>query len=237
LLDRPVHAFQAPGVDGHGEVLDSIEALAATYVTLLNEQHPTGPVLLGGWSSGALIAFEMAVQLRRRGRAVAGVVMIDCPAPMNSAPLEEKVLLGWFLEDLALDLPVADLVAAVEFGDARRQLEQVAALLQQSGRPLELSLDQLTSIYRVFSGIVRGSRSHVGVKTDVDLLQIRARDGIVSEFAECPYAADPAWGWKAYTTGNVDAEKFAGTHYTLLSNSSVPALAKAVEGWLQSRER
>ncbi len=239
LLDRPVHAFQAPGLEGQGEPLDSIEALALTYVDLLERQQPDGPVLLGGWSSGALIAFEMAVQLRRRGRTVAGVVMIDCPAPLPGDPVPDRTLLGWFLEDLALDLPVAQLTASVnaEGMDARRQLEQVDQSLQASGRALALDLDQLTAIYRVFLGTVRGSRRYAGTPVDVDVLLVRARDGVVSEFAEHPQSAHPDWGWRAFTTANVDAEFFAGTHYTLLSEASVAGVAKAIDGWLRSREK
>ncbi len=238
LLDRPVYAFQAPGLEGRGEPLDSIEALAATYVDLLEAQQPEGAVLLGGWSSGALIAFEMALQLRRRGRMVAGVAMLDCPAPLAGPAVDDRVLLGWFLEDLALDLPVAQLLASVEVaGGARQQLEQVAAVLVQSGRPLALDLEQISAIYQVFTGIVRGSRRYAGAHSDVDLLLIRARDGAVSEFAAHPHGQRTDWGWRDFSSANVDTESFTGTHYTLLSESSLPGVAKAIEGWLLSREK
>ncbi|HEV2149690.1 MAG TPA: amino acid adenylation domain-containing protein, partial [Longimicrobiaceae bacterium] len=238
LLDRPVHAFQAPGVDGREAPLDSIAALAETYVARLEEVQPAGPVRLGGWSSGALIAFEMAAQLERRGRTVAGVAMIDCPAPHPGPPVDDAVLLAWFLEDLALDLPVAELVASLDGSapDPRAQLEQVARTLRTSGRELGLDLDQLTAIYRVFLGIVRGSRRYEGAPVAADLLVVRAADGVVSEFAGHPSAHTPDWGWRALTSGTVRSERFPGTHYTLLSDATVAGLAGTIEGWLLAGE-
>ncbi|CAN7255778.1 amino acid adenylation domain-containing protein [Pseudoduganella sp. LjRoot289] len=237
LLARPVHAFQAPGLDGQDSLPDSIEALAASHVALLEQQQPDGQVLLGGWSSGALIAFEMARQLRGRGRAVGGVVLIDCPAPLSGEPVDDKVLLGWFLEDLALGLPVAELLASVDAVQARAQLEQVSALLLQSGRPLAIDLEQLTAIYRVFGGIVRASRAYAGGSADVDMLLIRARDGVVGEFAALPHPARPDWGWASRTSGSVHIETLAGSHHTLLAGCCVAAVAERTERWLRRREK
>ncbi len=181
----------------------------------------------------------MAVQLRHRGRTVAGVAMIDCPAPLSGAQVPDKTLLDWFLEDLALDLPVAQLTASIDATgmEARQQLEQVAQALQASGRELVLDLEQLTAIYRVFLGIVRGSRRYAGSPINADVLLLRANDGIVSEFAGHPQSHRPDWGWRAFTTGNVDTKFFTGTHYTLLSEVSVAGVARTIEGWLRTREK
>jgi thioesterase domain-containing protein len=67
----------------------SIAAIAAHYVKEIAALRPTGPIALGGWSIGAIIALEMAQQLRRHGRAVAQLVIIDmipwnCDFPPNT---------------------------------------------------------------------------------------------------------------------------------------------------------
>jgi thioesterase domain-containing protein len=79
--DRPVHAFQAPGLDGEREPFGSIEDLARLYVDALVDTHPTGSIHLGGWSLGGIVAFEMAALLRQRGRAVATLAVFDTDAP------------------------------------------------------------------------------------------------------------------------------------------------------------
>ena len=86
-MDRPVHGLQAPGLHG-GPQPDELPALAALYVDAVQEAQPAGPYLLGGWSSGGVIAYEMARQLEAQGHTVAQLVVIDAPAPMphDTAP-------------------------------------------------------------------------------------------------------------------------------------------------------
>jgi pyochelin synthetase len=236
-LNRPICAFQAPGLEGHGDPLDSIEALAKGYVERLMVRQPAGPVFLGGWSSGALIAFEMAVQLRERGREVGGLVVIDCPSPRPSGPIDARVLLAWFLEDLALNLPIGELVQSIDLHGLtpEQHIEQVAEVLKELGRDLG-DIGALTDIYRVFLGIVRGSRRYAGAFTDVDIFLVRATDGLVSEFACHPAAASSDWGWQSFTSGEITMRTSRGTHHTLLSKDSVPSIADSIEQWLFHRE-
>ncbi len=234
LLERPVFGFQAPGVDGDAEPHTSIEALAARYVEELEAHQPSGPVLLGGWSSGALIAFEMAAQVRLKGREVRGVVMIDCPAPLLHAAIPHRTLLSWFLEDLALGLPVAALIDALEPcpSDPGEQLAQLSTVQAARGERLPLDLPQMTAIYRVFLGIVQGSRRYHANPVDVDVLLIRAEHDVVSEFADHPCANEPGWGWQELCKTLATAS-LPGSHYTLLGASSVARLAAETECWLR----
>lgn len=61
----------------------SIEEIARYYVETLNAFQPEGKIVIGGWSVGAIIAFEMAQQLRAIGRDVPLLVAID-GAPCNT---------------------------------------------------------------------------------------------------------------------------------------------------------
>lgn len=61
----------------------SIEAMARHYIDLIATHQPEGPVALAGWSAGAIIALEMAQQLRRQGREVPVLVALD-GAPCNT---------------------------------------------------------------------------------------------------------------------------------------------------------
>jgi acyl-CoA synthetase (AMP-forming)/AMP-acid ligase II/3-oxoacyl-(acyl-carrier-protein) synthase/thioesterase domain-containing protein/acyl carrier protein len=56
----------------------SVEQLASRYLDLLEAGNLLGsPIVLGGWSFGGLVAYEMAVQLGVRGGSVPVVVLID----------------------------------------------------------------------------------------------------------------------------------------------------------------
>jgi amino acid adenylation domain-containing protein len=66
-----------PEADGE----DRIEDIAGRYVDAVLARHRDGPILLGGYSLGGAIAFEMAQQLVQRGRDAALLVMIDSRRP------------------------------------------------------------------------------------------------------------------------------------------------------------
>jgi thioesterase domain-containing protein len=81
--DQPLFGLQARGVDGRSEPHDSIGAMADAYLAELLQLQPSGPYLLGGYSGGGVVAFEMAQRLRARGAAVPFVGMIDSPCPQR----------------------------------------------------------------------------------------------------------------------------------------------------------
>jgi thioesterase domain-containing protein len=74
----------ARGVDDGREPLSCVEAMAAVHVEEAIAAHPGGPFRIAGWSFGALVAFEMGVQLRRDGRGAA-VVLLD-PLALLASP-------------------------------------------------------------------------------------------------------------------------------------------------------
>jgi thioesterase domain-containing protein/acyl carrier protein len=65
-----------PGLDDR-YAYDSVESLAAEYAKEIAEVDPEGPYALLGLSFGGILAFEAAQQLRRAGREVAFVVLLD----------------------------------------------------------------------------------------------------------------------------------------------------------------
>jgi thioesterase domain-containing protein/aryl carrier-like protein len=75
--ERPFWGLQAPGVDGICSPETTVEALARQYVRAIRTVQPRGPYMLGGWSFGAIVAYEMACQLRSEGDRVAALVAID----------------------------------------------------------------------------------------------------------------------------------------------------------------
>jgi amino acid adenylation domain-containing protein len=80
-VQRPFYALQSPALEGNPLPPDiSIEALAQSYLDAVRTAVPKGPYLLGGWSFGGLVAFEMAQALRRAGEEVALLALLDSHA-------------------------------------------------------------------------------------------------------------------------------------------------------------
>ncbi|MEW6406571.1 MAG: alpha/beta fold hydrolase, partial [Chloroflexota bacterium] len=78
--DQPFFAFQARGIEEGQQPFTHIEDMAAYYVKALREAQPDGPYLLGGYSMGGMVAFEMAQQLQAQDQKVAMLAIIDVPA-------------------------------------------------------------------------------------------------------------------------------------------------------------
>ncbi|HEX8359293.1 MAG TPA: alpha/beta fold hydrolase, partial [Longimicrobium sp.] len=77
----PVYGFQPRGLDGAAIPHATVRAAAASYLRALDEAFPAGPVHLLGHSFGGWVVFEMAARLRRAGRPVASLTLIDTRVP------------------------------------------------------------------------------------------------------------------------------------------------------------
>ena len=81
--DQPVYAFKSRGMDGLEE-FETIEEIAAQYVSDLRQFQPRGPYHLGGYCFGGNVAFEMARQLKAQNQEVALLFLMNC-WPNNSS--------------------------------------------------------------------------------------------------------------------------------------------------------
>lgn len=73
-----VFGVQAPSGRIHDPAFGaSVVSLAALYASVIAAASPTGALVLAGWSAGAVIALEIAHQLRALGREVSLVVAFD----------------------------------------------------------------------------------------------------------------------------------------------------------------
>jgi len=81
--DRPVYGLQARGIYGGQAPHETFEEMARDNIAEMRTVQPRGPYLLGGFSGGGLVAYEMAQQLRAAGEETALVVLLDTPYPAD----------------------------------------------------------------------------------------------------------------------------------------------------------
>ena len=86
--DRPVYGISSPVYDSKPYKLpSSLYEVARQYVWLIRREiQPKGPYLLGGWSTGGMIAMKMAEILEEQGETVLHVIMIDSANPETYPP-------------------------------------------------------------------------------------------------------------------------------------------------------
>ena len=231
------YGLQAPGYAEGGDPPGRVEDYAAEYVSAVltsGTAWSAGPCVLAGWSSGAVIAFEMARQFERLGQPADRLVVIDAPAPAESLPPDEATLTLWFLEDLGIGFRLGDLeaaeVAAVAEAPAADQLGLALRLAGRHGAALpDVDLADLAAALATFLAVVRACHGYGGARIATDITVVRAASGSVSEFAGHPREADPDWGWAAFTRGTVTAVRVPGSHHSIMAAGNAGALAEAIK--------
>jgi thioesterase domain-containing protein len=225
--DQPFYGLQHPGLYDDRRPFTRIQAMAAHYIDALRTLQPEGPYLLGGWSMGALAAFEMAAQLRAQGESVAVLALLDPPAPIAPDRADYQADGATLLARFARDYGLALEDAALSW-EHFRQLgpdAQLSYLLAQA-RAANLvtsavDLKQLGRHLRVFLANDRARRRYTPQHYAGRITLIRAAERAVS--------SDLALGWSRWAAGGVDVYTLPGDHYTLLKDPHVRALAERLQ--------
>src|SRR6185369_9733053 len=90
------YGFQSDGLEEGQTPLTTIESMAASYIKEMRSLQPEGPYQITGLSMGAVVAFEMAQQLKQMNESVSLLALLDggCednPTPFLSADYEERL--------------------------------------------------------------------------------------------------------------------------------------------------
>ncbi|MDX2679231.1 non-ribosomal peptide synthetase [Streptomyces sp. NY05-11A] len=229
-LDGPSYAFQAPGPAVGRAPLQTVEELAALYADALRTVQPYGPYRLGGWSSGAVIALEMAHLLEQRGETVERLAVIDSPAPVEPGETDETTTLLWFLEDLDIGFDPTivgpeDFFALSSMAEDERLDRALELARRQPLAVPDLDVEGLRLTWPVFQGIIRAGHSYRAAQINADVTVVQASRGRVSEFIGHPHADSSDWGWSALTRGQAVGAVVDGTHHTLLTDRHVTDVA------------
>jgi pyochelin synthetase len=224
LIDRPLYGIQAStSVKDVSHRRDIIE-LAGRYVADVREIQMNGPYSLGGWSSGAMIAFEMAAQLEAAGEQVTQVYILDGPVPVGHGELNDERLLLWFLDDLALGLPLERLRDQNFSGQTLEEQLLTAETLLEVGNGAKIDLKPLLANFQIFRDLIVAGSRYVPKTISADLTVVRVAEDIVDEFSTHPHRNESDWGWRGFTRGQVRCARVPGTHHSFLTEP-------LVDGW------
>ncbi|HLM54816.1 MAG TPA: amino acid adenylation domain-containing protein [Pyrinomonadaceae bacterium] len=218
---QPFYGLQAPGLDGRDEPLTNFEELAALYVEAVRSIRPRGPYLLGGWSMGGPVAFEMAQQLRRQGQPVALLAVLDSHAPGDAAraiPTDDETLLGMFAGNLGRrhGFELEDLRGRT-FDEKLSRLGQLA--VETGALPAGPDPRHVERLFRVFKANVRALVEYEPRKYPGRITLFRARQ----RFTDSP--SDPLDGWGALASEGVELHVTPGTHYSMIDMPHAQSLA------------
>ncbi|WP_338868536.1 non-ribosomal peptide synthase/polyketide synthase [Myxococcus stipitatus] len=235
--EQPVYAFQAPGLDGAREPFGSIPEMAAAYIEAMRRVQPHGPYLLGGWSFGGVVAFEMARQLTRAGERVSQLFLIDswvpafAPVPVIAAT-DDASLLASLAMDLGRILGKPFPISAEELAPMSHEarLHRVVERARSAGAvPQGMRTQELDAIFKVFRAHGHALLQYVPPRDYAGTVSlVRPEQGIPVP------ASDPTGGWAAATLSPPRLFSLPGDHYSLLTEPHVTRLGELLRGLLET---
>ncbi len=236
--NQPVYGLQARGLNGVDEPFDTMEDIAACYISEILEQNPDGPYNLAGYSFGGIVAFEMAKQLEVMGKQVNMLAIFDTYAD-NSAHFDD-----WLLK------------MSKKF---RRQFPKFKFILQSflknPGKTIAYQLGLVNyKVNRLLAptGLVEKQLDEdehlehsdkINQKHDIafEKYKMSPYNGTIDLFrvkSRMYYLDDPIYlGWKPFALQGLNIHEISGDHKTFLLSPNVQELARLLRGILNERNR
>lgn len=215
----------------------ALEAMAADYITALRAQRPHGPYHLFGFSLGAFVAFEMAVQLEREGEKLGLVVLFDT-APQRRLTRGLRALVT--AQRIAYHLRKARELSPREFvGYANRTSHNFARGLRErmlirrlraqseggSATP-DLAQTVVARHLEAIDAYANKKLPHYGGRVTAVLARDTSLSGVSERF-------DPRLAWRDSCAG-VDIVRVPGTHLSMLEPPDVEVLAETLRARLEA---
>lgn len=252
--DQPFYAFQAKGVEGEAEPYTQIEQMATYYLKAMREVQPEGPYLLGGYSMGGMVAFEMANQLRAQGQEVALLVIIDTPAQNPHFKYLRNFVhfLGFFFQigwekQLSLFLHLRQYIFDLWWFVYRQKFTYILKRLKSlilkvvksnhTGKPsqatqVENQSDKpSTSEYRLIQKINeinhRAFALYIPKSYRGRIVLIESSKG--SKDPNKDYSSIPLQGWDKVIHGQIDSYQVPGDHNEMIREPNVKILAQQLQ--------
>jgi amino acid adenylation domain-containing protein len=230
--DQPVYGIQltAPA-DAELEEL-RVEAFAARFVEEILEVEPEGPYNLAGHSLGGLLVFEIASQLRKLGKEIGLIAMLDCNFHVaqrsKNIPRGEAVPLGATLRRLGKKWSrffEGGVVNSVWRKVLYNQLMFKIWLVRQIHRegtyyPHILGLDPYIALF---------AERYQPQPIQEDAVLFVAEDEAPSESVSL--------GWAPVIQGHLDVQKIPGSHQTIFTRPHVLVLAQELTKRLDGSAR
>ena len=220
--DTPMYGFER--VEG------SIEERAAQYVPKLIEMQGDGPYILAGWSLGGVLAYACAIGLKRLGKDVQWVGLIDAVRAGEEVPqTKEEVRKRWDRYARFAERTFNVTIPAIPY----EQLEE----LDDEGQ-IRFVLDAVSqSGVQIPAGIIEHQRTSYLDNRAIDTADIQPYDGHVTLYMADRYHDDaimfepryavrkPDGGWGEYVS-DLEVVPIGGEHIQAIDE---PIIAKVGE--------
>jgi len=216
---------------------DTLEAIAAEYVTLIRRVHPKGPCVLAGWCVAGALAFEIARQLVAAGEPVAQLFLIDSWVPryFDRQPLLRRLIgnysLRWQLASADWRRYSSGQQTLGAFVRQRELVRRIRAIFRSQSAPRAQAADAAAN---------RGLLGAAGPE-EYDRWLLEYLQATTYRYEPGRYAGrltlfrstheptgwlfDPLAGWGEFAAGGVDLNLVEGNHFTMFQDPGAAQMA------------
>jgi amino acid adenylation domain-containing protein len=232
--DRPVYALAASGIAIGETARNRIVDMASVYLEAIREVQAVGPYLLGGWSLGGMIAYEIAHQLLAAGEAVDFVGMIDTGSSLhlraqlraeNASELDEcRALMNWIADlhresaDLRQHPAHDELMALVDSKDIGAL---VSACQREALLPEHLDMAMVRRVLAVYQAGAKAAAAYEAPPAGVKVTFFAA-DRTPDE--------DVTFGWGDLLGEYLEVTRIGGSHLSIVKPPRIDKLAREISG-------
>jgi 3-oxoacyl-(acyl-carrier-protein) synthase/thioesterase domain-containing protein len=233
--DQPLYVLQSQDDysfdNGEVVVRKTIEQVASLCLSEILKLRPEGPYLLGGWSQGALIAYDVAQRLKSSGQTIALLALLD----VTSGPARDgSTIAVWFADLLeartgrTLNYSFTELRQL----EPEKQLETIWSKAVAAGAiHQDMPLAEFERLFDRYKNTLLASSLRAN---DYKLDRQVIADRIV--FFNSAEMTDPnrrafetAFDWTEGTDHEVETYSVPGNHYTMLFEPAVKELAAGIQ--------
>jgi amino acid adenylation domain-containing protein len=228
--DRPFYGLQSMNLGQNANVPERLEETATRYLEAIRSEQPQGPYLLGGWSLGGALTFEIARQLEQQDQRVALLALFDswAPLPENkpwSLADDESKLLAHLARAYQITLPFDEVTNGSVSDELMEQALEQAKKAQALPAEIEIGwIRHLMQLHRQSITAVLDYRPKVYA-------------GQITLFRAQRNGAQPEdWGWGQLSDRPVNVYSVPGDHYSMLANPHAQTLARRLNDCLKATE-
>ena len=219
---RPFYGLQSPSSASAGP-LETIEEMAALYIQEIRRAQPSGPYLLGGWSMGGLVAYEMARQLQQQGETIGLLAMFDTYPPRKRADNDaagQLSMLARFALDMGRSLgkdvtPLQARFAAL--GPQEQKTLVMEELVHDQVIAAETAEEEMDHLLDIFSRNMQAMERYEPPPIEQRIVLLKAAEGGNAE--------EVAREWEVRARRDVELHVVEGNHYSMLQRPLVSKLA------------
>jgi amino acid adenylation domain-containing protein len=218
--EQPVYGLQSLGLDGKQRPLDTIEAMAAHYITEIQIVQPHGPYFLVGYSFAGLVVYEIAQQLDLIGEKVALLALFDRISPTfipRRPSLLESVKIHLY------NLWLLDLKGRWRYITDRIKYRSI-----HNGNFREYMMSQWNNSLSpeyidVFDANLQASENYQALSYSGNLTLFRC------QIQPQKQALSPDLGWRDLVTGEIEIIPIPAAHYDMLREPHVRSVAEKLK--------